>query len=247
MEDPLATRLGAAGLPRGWWTAYRTAGCLLGTYAAMATAAAAAMAVVVGAAAAGAGLPVARAAQPALAAWWLLGVGHAAYLRLCRAVSRRIGLGVAVLVPEPVALTRWLHRRRGLPAPGARWAFSVHVDPTWPAPRGLSPEAAARRFGEAYRADYDRILGRLAGLDALVASSTFNRHDSLWTERALREGWGWQVAGPLFAVQPLGHRPAVRCRAQRRMFGGVVTGRRVDRREAWRTRLFACAGAAPGA
>lgn len=175
-----------------------------------------------------------------VAAWLVVAVGHQRRFSRCRRRSRSAGLQVVVLVPESPALMAWLYRRRGIAAAVRPLAYSIHVDPAWRAPGGLGPLAAAREFGRRYRQDYDRILAGLQGLPVLVGSSTFNRHDSAWALRAAEGGWCQAMQGPLFPGAPARNGPRARARQQGRMFGGVASRRRVDRPQAWRTRMFDC-------
>ena len=166
------------------------------------------------------------------------GVLHQLFLGACRRRARAGGLAVLLLVPESPALARYLHGLRGLSVPRRAEAYSVHVDPAWRAPREVPAAERRALFGRLYAADYDRVLSALAGRDALVCSSTFNRHESPVTARAAEERWRVDGMGPLFPWQPRRHGPRARAREQRRMFGAVLTGRRVDRPGAWRVRVF---------
>lgn len=180
----------------------------------------------------------------ALAAAGMVATGHAAFFKLCRRRCRGWGLRVCVLVPESPALARRLHRRVGLELPVCAEAYSVHVDGAWRAPRVLEPGARRALFGQLYRADYDQVLSAQAGRGAVLCSSTFNRHESALTLRAAAQGSRRDALGPLLARQPARHSPGARRRQQRRMFGAVLTERRVDRPDAWRVRVFDGAGAA---
>ena len=172
-------------------------------------------------------------------AWALVQGGYGWYLRRCRRISRSLGLAVVELLPEAPALMVGLCRRQGVRATLRPLAFSVHVDTAWRS-ASTSPAAARAEFGRLYRWDYDRILADLRGQPVLLASSTFNRHDSAGALRAIAEGWGVQRPGPLLPAQPPCNSQARRGRDQLRMFGAVLSTRRVDRPAAWRCRLFDC-------
>lgn len=163
-------------------------------------------------------------------------------LARCRTVSReRFHLSTIILVPENPRLATILHRRRGFRVPRVpRLAYSIHVDVTWPRPEGISPADAAKLWSALYRADYDQILTGMRGMDVLLGSSTFNRHESPETRRALREGWRQDAPGPLLPAQPATQAPWQRATTQCRMFGAVVSRRRVDAPQQWRTRMFLC-------
>jgi hypothetical protein len=172
--------------------------------------------------------------------WLAVVVGHAWQFACSRRRSRAAGLTVLVVVRESPRLAAWLHRRHGLPLPPRPCVCSVHVDPIWRPPGDLAPTLAAQAFGRQYRHDYDALLSGLRGFPVLVASSTFNRHESSWTASGMAAGWSRQRPGPLFASAPLRHRPDARARQQRKMFGDVISARRTDRPDAWRTRVFDC-------
>jgi hypothetical protein len=185
------------------------------------------------------------AASGYITLWLLVAVGHGLAFGSCRRRSRLKGLSVVVMVAESPWLAEQVLRRRGIRAPRRLHVYALHVDPGWRPSNTSSPDAAAREFGRLYRRDYDRVLASLCGLPALVVSSTFNRHESTWTARASAEGWGRSWPGPLFRGAPRRHGPRARARQQLRMFGAVVSGRRVDRPDAWRTRLFDCMAGHP--
>ncbi len=176
-------------------------------------------------------------------AWAAVQAGYGCYRHRCRRLSRSLGLEVAYLVPECPALVAGLYRRKGVGARVRPLAFTIHVNTSWRAPAGTSADEARRVFGDMYRADYDRILRELRGAPVLLASSTFNRHDSRLAVQAVDQGWAWQAAGPLLPAQPRLNGPKKRAKEQVRMFGAVVSRRRVDNPAAWRTRLFDCAAA----
>ena len=182
-------------------------------------------------------------AVPVWGAWAVGQVGYYVYRWWCRRLSRGLGLKVAYLMPEAPSLVARLYRRKGIPATARQIAFTIHVNTGWRAPKGMPPDQARALFGELYRADYDRVLAALRGTPALVASSTFNRHDSPAAVRAMDEGWAWQAPGPLLPAQPRLNGPVTRARDQRCMFGAVLSDRRVDHADAWRSRLFDCAAA----
>lgn len=177
-------------------------------------------------------------------AWAAVQAGYRWYLLRCRRLSTALGLQVVELMPECPALVAALYRRKGLPAEVRPRAFTIHVNTSWRAPDGMPPQQARQVFGELYTADYDRVLGELGGTPVLLASSTFNRHDSGMALQAMAEGWGWQAAGPLLPAQPRLNGPGKREREQVRMFGAVVSTRRVSSPGQWRARLFDCQHAA---
>lgn len=180
-----------------------------------------------------------------LALWLAVAVGHDRCFAACRRRSRLAGLTVLVVVPESPRLAVRLFRRRGIEVAMPALACSVHVDPCWRPAGALTPSAAAEAFGQRYRGDYDHLLLSLRGAPVLIGSSTFNRHESRWTEAAIAAGWGWQRSGPLFAGAARRNGPRTRATQQRRMFGGLVSSRRADRPEAWRTRVFDCQARRP--
>ena len=81
-------------------------------------------------------------------------------------------------------------------------------------------------------------MSALAGRDALVCSSTFNRNESPLTARAAEERWRQDAVGPLFPWQPLRKGSRAGEREQRRLLGAVVTGWYVDPAGEWRMRVF---------
>jgi len=174
--------------------------------------------------------------------WLTVAAGHTVCLSACRRACRTAGLEVVVIVPESPALARWVHRRRGICLPNRSGICSVHVDASL-RPSSLAPEQSAAAFARKYRDDYDRLLAGSQGRSLVLASCTFNRHESAWTRQAMAEGWGQQWPGPLFAQAPRRNGPAARGAQQRRMFGAVVSHRRVDHAREWRTRAFDCQAA----
>lgn len=171
--------------------------------------------------------------------WAAGGIGHELYRRRGLTLSRALGLQAALLLPESPTLLAWLHRRRfGFVVPSRTVAFSIHADLGWRAPAGLPPEDAKRLWGDQYRHDYDQVLLALRGRSALLASSTYNRHESAETARARGEGWRQDASGSLFAYRVRAYKPRRRAKHQRDMFGGIVTTRAVNTPDAWRTRLF---------
>lgn|GEM_PF-6519590 len=169
-------------------------------------------------------------------------VGYRAYIHRCRHASRAFGLRALEIVPESPRLMRILHRQAGLELPEGYLALAVHVDPSWSS-RGSTPQEAAEEWKRAYREDWDRLLAGLAGRPVVLAISTFTRLESTGTMRAREDGWRLDAPGPLFAAHPAMFGRAARRRDQVRMFGGVVTERRVDSPIKWNISVFDCARA----
>lgn len=172
-----------------------------------------------------------------------LAAGHLLYRSACRRRCRALGLTVRLIVPESPALARRLHRRIGLDVPRRSECYALHVDPLFSMDRAIPPDRRRAAFARLYRADYDRILDLATGRNALVCSSTFSRYESPATEAARAEGWRLDAAGPLLPWQPLRHRPRQRQVEQRRMFGAVLSRRRMEVPAAWRVLVFDCLAA----
>jgi len=179
---------------------------------------------------------IAAASLAALCAFHLC--AHAAWVRLSvRPRARAAGYRALLLCPECPALARALHARVGIRMPRAPAVFSVHVDTAWRARPGESPADARRRFLAEYRADWDAVLRAAEGRAAVLCLSSFN----LAATPGMAGRMAAAVPGPLFPWQPRRHGPRARAAEQIRMFGGVVSARRVDHPSAWETRIF-CGG-----